>query len=189
MAEPDSLPPSYDDATSLPGRRPPHPRPTPELTHTINIKVPRATASGPLPIPFPSDEASWTARDIQHDDWARFVSNLAGARETKPEKKGNDEGAPTDEQVEAMREALGLWNYNFFEPRGCKVFAAGFEEVKQTPEKAKQSIFIFGKEGIGFRLPGGGMFGISTGLGDVKHIGLVALTDAGPSKKKEEGEE
>lgn len=160
--ETQNSPPSYDDATSMPGRRPPHPRPTPELVHTIDIKVPRASPSSPLPIPFPADEETWTlTRDVQHDNWARFVSNLADARATKAEKKDADEGEPSAEQVQRMREALGLWNYNFFEPRGCRIQAIGFEEVRQTEETEQKSMFIFGKEGIGFRTASGGIIGIA----------------------------
>lgn len=155
-------PPSYDDATSLPGRRPPHPRPIPEISHTTNLKVARKGISAPMPIPFPADEETWTsARDVQHDDWARFVSNLADARGATAEKKDADEGEPSDDQIQAMREVLGLWNYNFFEPRGCKVQAAGFDEVKQTEETQNEARFFFGKEGIGYKTASGGTFGIS----------------------------
>ena len=162
-------PPSYEDATFLPGRQPPSSRPEPELTHTINIKASRASASAPLAIPFPADEGTWTsARDVQHADWERFVSNLAEARATKATKKDMDEGPPSDEQIMCMREAMALWNHHFFVPRGCKIQADGFEELKDTRNESMD----FEKEGIklkrvrgmfGLSFPGGNFLGLGFG--------------------------
>jgi hypothetical protein len=125
-----------------------------------------------LAIPFPADEATWTStRDVQHADWERFVSNLAEARATKATKKDVDEGPPSNDQLLCMREALALWNRNFFVPRGCKIQADGFEELTDTRNESMD----FGKEGIKFKRVRG-MFGLSFPGGNFIGFGFGRVT-------------
>ncbi len=173
-SQPTESPPSYDDAVTLPGRQPPTTRPEPEITHTIDIRASRTSASAPLAIPFPADEVTWvSARDVQHADWERFVSNLAEARAVKAEKKDLDEGKPSDAQIQSMREALGLWNHHFFEPRGCTVRAEGFEELPST--ETSTSSMDFTNEGIRFKRVKG-MFGLSWPGGNFIGFGVGRLS-------------
>ncbi|KAF4426855.1 hypothetical protein CFRS1_v002886 [Colletotrichum fructicola] len=180
MSSEDVPPPPYvaDTATQPINRPPPFPLPSEVTAHFINL-IP---GSAPFTFAYPEPSALWLSRDIQHEDWAAFTSNLvrAGRSDTTggtplpADLKGQQPPAATqgleyEEQISRMREELARWDETFFKPRGMKV-VSGEDYHVETQISSSQAQngssgggankrWNFGPDKFGFQI-GGALLGI-----------------------------
>ncbi|KAK2764829.1 hypothetical protein CKAH01_15710 [Colletotrichum kahawae] len=180
MASEDVPPPPYvaDTATQPINRSPPFPQPSEVTAHFTNL-IP---GSAPFTFAYPEPSALWLSRDIQHEDWAAFTSNLVRAARSSTtgdaplavDSKGQKslsgaQGPEYEEQVSRMREELGRWNEIFFKPRGMKVVSGEDYRAETKPSSSETQSdgsgdgsnkkWNFGPDKFGLKI-GGALLGI-----------------------------
>jgi hypothetical protein len=111
----DLPPPSYTEATTntppssnpyLATRAAPQTSPPEEtLAHIVDLSAAVETA------PFPSPEATWASRDITHQDWSTFLSQLAAHLTASKLQE--------DTSSDRAKQLVAEWNAEFFVPRRC----------------------------------------------------------------------
>ncbi|CAI0641528.1 unnamed protein product [Colletotrichum noveboracense] len=180
MDSEDVPPPPYvaDTATQPINRPPPFLLPSEVTAHFVNL-IP---GSAPFTFAYPEPSALWLSRNIQHEDWAAFTSNLV-----KAGRSGTTGGAPLpadskgqqpmsaaqspeyEEQIGRMREELARWNQTFFKPRGMKVVSGEDYRAETQPSSSQAQSgssgggadkrWKFGPDKFGFQI-GGALLGI-----------------------------
>ncbi|KAF3797991.1 hypothetical protein GCG54_00003891 [Colletotrichum gloeosporioides] len=137
--------------------------------------------SAPFTFAYPEPSAFWLSRDIQHEDWAAFTSNLvkpgrsgaAGDATLPADSKGQPlsgvQGPEYEEQISRMRGELARWNETFFRPRGMKVISGEDYRAETQPSSSQAQSggsgggadkkWKFGPDKFGFQI-GGALLGI-----------------------------
>lgn len=177
-----AIPPPYESSgcppifTMRPSALAAVPRDT--ISHYINVVVHASSQS----FPYPEPSHLWALRDVHHEDWANFVSNLLSVEpeyEIKHEKKTALDSSDADyELLQKMYKTLAEWNEGFFSLRGVKIVAGG-----DTPATREQVAIAKKREsdgethgGVGWKFGKENKFGLQ--LGSV----LVGLEFGGEKK-------